>query len=87
MLIIIEKVNTNLSLLTELLDDDDDVVELLPLQEWVHVARENGQVLCPVSHWNDDGDFVSGSAFTRLVPFASRHSTLNQLYLIMSFSL
>jgi hypothetical protein len=70
-----------------LFDDDDGVVELLPLQERMHVARENGQVSTPISHGDDNGDFVTGPAFARLVSTASRDTTLNHLVLYNVFIL
>ena len=35
--------------LSRLLDDEDAIVELLPLQDWVHVAEEQLEVLLTVS--------------------------------------
>ena len=45
-----------------LLHDQDAVVELLPLKEWVHVAEEYPQVLLAVPERDDDGHAMARDA-------------------------
>ena len=56
-----EEVNTGL------LYDEDAVVELLPLEERVHVLKEETEVFLPVAVRDDDGHFVVGPALARMV--------------------
>ena len=56
-----EEVNTGL------LYDEDAVVELLPLEERVHVLNEETEVFLPVAVRDDDGHFVVGPALARMV--------------------
>lgn len=53
--------------LTNLLNDEDGVVDLLPLEEWVQVVEEDGEVTEAVSVGDDDGHTLVGSAGGRMV--------------------
>ena len=48
-----------------LFDDEDAVVELLRLQERMHVLKEDLQVVAAVAVRNDDGDTVAGATRER----------------------
>ena len=39
-----------------LVEDDDIVLDVLSLEEGVHVLEEGGEVLLPVPEWHQDGD-------------------------------
>ena len=56
--------------ITGLLDDENAVVELLPLQERMHVLHKWRQVILPITIGNDDGHFVIGQTIRRLVATA-----------------
>ena len=50
---------------THLVDNVDGVVELLSLQERMHVSEEDLEVVLALSVWDDDGDVVLRAAVGR----------------------
>ena len=69
-------------------DDDQSVIDLLALQEWMDVAQEDGQVLFSVSVRNDNCHFVFRLAFIRLVIASTFQSILShfKFELLVSYS-